>query len=142
LTVGPLAAAVGAGNCCRVKLTALCPRTARIGGKLAREVSDEDQLPLGDGEAEVAQALPALPFNHIFSTGSTRVGKIVMAAAAKHLATVTLELGGKSPVIVDEGADIEKIGAHLANTKQFNGGQACISPDYVFVREDQQDRLV
>src|SRR5690606_19661107 len=91
---------------------------------------------------EVAQAMLELPFNHIFFTGSTRVGKIVMAAAAKHLATVTLELGGKSPVIIDEGADIAAIGAALAGAKQFNGGQACICPDYVFVREDQQQQLV
>lgn len=142
LTFGPLAAAVAAGNCCMVKLTDLCPATARIAGKIVREVFDENEVALFEGEVEVAQAMLELPFNHIFFTGSTRVGKIVMAAAAKHLATVTLELGGKSPVIVDEGADIEKIGAHLANAKQFNGGQACISPDYVFVREDQQDRLV
>jgi aldehyde dehydrogenase (NAD+) len=90
----------------------------------------------------VAEALLELPFNHIFFTGSTRVGKIVMAAAAKHLASVTLELGGKSPVIIDEGANVEAIGAALAGAKQFNGGQACICPDYVFVRESEQDRLV
>jgi NAD-dependent aldehyde dehydrogenases len=65
-----------------------------------------------------------------------------MAAAAKHLATVTLELGGKSPVIIDEGADVDKIAADLAGAKQFNGGQACICPDYVFVKEDQKARLV
>jgi aldehyde dehydrogenase (NAD+) len=65
-----------------------------------------------------------------------------MAAAANHLATVTLELGGKSPVIIDEGADVEAIGAVLAGAKQFNGGQACICPDYVFVREDERDGLV
>jgi aldehyde dehydrogenase (NAD+) len=65
-----------------------------------------------------------------------------MAAAARHLASVTLELGGKSPVIIDDGADIDKVAADLAGAKQFNGGQACISPDYVFVREDQQARLV
>jgi aldehyde dehydrogenase (NAD+) len=65
-----------------------------------------------------------------------------MAAAAKHLATVTLELGGKSPVIVDESADVQKVAGDLAAAKQFNGGQACISPDYVFIREQQRDRLV
>jgi aldehyde dehydrogenase (NAD+) len=97
---------------------------------------------LFEGDVDVAQALLELPFNHIFFTGSTRVGKIVMAAAAKHLATVTLELGGKSPVIIDEGADIDKIAADLAGAKQFNGGQACICPDYVFVRPEQKDRLV
>src|SRR5688572_23197910 len=142
LTFGPLAAAVSAGNCCMVKLTDLCPATARIAGEIVREVFDENEVALFEGGVEVAQALLELPFNHIFFTGSTRVGKIVMAAAAKHLATVTLELGGKSPVIIDEGADVEKIGADLAGAKQFNGGQACICPDYVFVKAGEQDRLV
>jgi aldehyde dehydrogenase (NAD+) len=142
LVFGPLAAAVAAGNCCMVKLTDLCPNTARIAGEIVREVFDENEVALFEGDVSVAEALLELPFNHIFFTGSTRVGKIVMAAAAKHLATVTLELGGKSPVIIDEGADIEKIAADLAGAKQFNGGQACISPDYVFVRENEKDRLV
>ena len=142
LTFGPLAAAVAAGNCCMVKLTDLCPATARIAGEIVREAFDESEVALFEGDVGVAQALLELPFNHIFFTGSTRVGKIVMAAAAKHLATVTLELGGKSPVIIDEGADIDAIGAALAGAKQFNGGQACICPDYVFVRENEQDRLV
>jgi aldehyde dehydrogenase (NAD+) len=142
LTFGPLAAAVAAGNCCMVKLTDLCPATARVAGEIVREVFDENEVALFEGDVDVAQALLELPFNHIFFTGSTRVGKIVMAAAAKHLATVTLELGGKSPVIIDEGADIDKIAADLAGAKQFNGGQACICPDYVFVRPEQKDRLV
>ena len=142
LVFGPLAAAVAAGNCCMVKLTDLCPNTARIAGEIVREVFDENEVALFEGDVSVAEALLELPFNHIFFTGSTRVGKIVMAAAAKHLASVTLELGGKSPVIIDEGADIEKIAADLAGAKQFNGGQACISPDYVFVREGEKDRLV
>jgi len=142
LTFGPLAAAVAAGNCCMVKLTDLCPATARIAGEIVREVFEENEVALFEGDVDVAQALLELPFNHIFFTGSTRVGKIVMAAAAKHLATVTLELGGKSPVIIDEGADIDKIAADLAGAKQFNGGQACICPDYVFVKQDQKDRLV
>src|SRR5690606_26213022 len=142
LTFGPLAAAVSAGNCAMVKLTDLCPATARIAGEIVREVFDENEVALFEGGVEVAEALLELPVNHIVFTGSTRVGRIVMAAAAKHLATVTLELGGKSPVIVDEGADVEAIGAALAGAKQFNGGQACICPDYVFVREDEQDRLV
>jgi aldehyde dehydrogenase (NAD+) len=142
LTLGPVAAAVAAGNCCMVKLTDLCPATARVAGIIIREVFDENEVALFEGDVGVAQALLELPFNHIFFTGSTRVGKIVMGAAAKHLATVTLELGGKSPVIIDEGSDIEKIAADLAGAKQFNGGQACICPDYVFVKEGEQDRLV
>jgi aldehyde dehydrogenase (NAD+) len=142
LVFGPLAAAVAAGNCAIVKLTDLCPNTAKIAGEIIREVFEENEVALFEGGLDVAEALLELPFNHIFFTGSTRVGKIVMMAAAKNLASVTLELGGKSPVIIDEGANVEAIGAALAGAKQFNGGQACICPDYVFVREDEQDRLV
>jgi aldehyde dehydrogenase (NAD+) len=142
LTLGPVAAAVAAGNCCMVKLTDLCPATARIAAVIIREVFDEKEVALFEGDVSVATALLDLPFNHIFFTGSPRVGKIVMAAAAKHLTSVTLELGGKSPVIIDDGADIAKIAADLANAKQFNGGQACICPDYVFVKEDQKAQLV
>jgi aldehyde dehydrogenase (NAD+) len=142
LTFGPLAAAIAAGNCCIVKLTDLCPATASVAGSIIRQAFDEKEVALFEGGVDVATALLDLPFNHIFFTGSTRVGKIVMAAAAKHLASVTLELGGKSPVIVDESADVRKVAADLAAAKQFNGGQACISPDYVFVRESQKDALI
>jgi aldehyde dehydrogenase (NAD+) len=142
LTLGPLAAAIAAGNCCMVKLTDLCPATARVAGSIIRAAFDENEVALFEGDVSVATAMLDLPFNHIFFTGSTRVGKLIMAAAAKHLSSVTLELGGKSPVIVDESADIGKVAADLAHAKQFNGGQACISPDYVFVRESQQAALV
>jgi len=142
LVMGPLAAAIAAGNCCMVKLTDLCPATARVAAKIVREAFEEKEVALFEGGVDVATALLGLPFNHIFFTGSTRVGKLIMAAAAKHLATVTLELGGKSPVIVDDDADVKKVGGDLAAAKQFNGGQACISPDYVFVKEHQKDALV
>lgn len=142
LVLGPLAAAIAAGNCCMVKLTDLCPATAKLAGQLLRESFDEAEVALFEGGVEVATALLDLPFNHIFFTGSTRVGRIVMAAAAKHLASVTLELGGKSPVIVDADADIAKVAGDLAAAKQFNGGQACICPDYVFVTAAQRDRLI
>ena len=142
LVMGPLAAAIAAGNCCMVKLTDLCPATARVAAKIVREAFEEKEVALFEGGVDVATALLELPFNHIFFTGSTRVGKLIMAAAAKHLATVTLELGGKSPVIVDEDADVKKVGGDLAAAKQFNGGQACISPDYVFIKEHQKDVLV
>jgi aldehyde dehydrogenase (NAD+) len=141
LTLGPLAAAVAAGNCCMVKLTDLCPATAGVAAKIIRAACDENEVALLEGDVSVATDLLELPFNHIFFTGSTRVGKLVMTAAAKHLASVTLELGGKSPVFVDAGADIQKVAADLAAAKQFNGGQACICPDYLLVREEQQDEL-
>jgi aldehyde dehydrogenase (NAD+) len=142
LVFGPLAAAVAAGNCCIVKLTDLCPATAAVAAKIIRQAFDEQDVALFEGGVDVATALLDLPYNHIFFTGSTRVGKLVMAAAAKNLATVTLELGGKSPVIVDEGADVKKIAGDLAAAKQFNGGQACICPDYVFIKEQQKNALI
>ncbi len=142
LVLGPLAAAIAAGNCCMVKLTDLCPATASVAAKIIRQAFDESEVALFEGGVEVATALLELPFNHIFFTGSTRVGRIVAAAAAKHLSSMTLELGGKSPVIVDEGADVKKIAGDLAAAKQFNGGQACICPDYVFVKESQKDALI
>ena len=141
LTLGPLAAAVAAGNCCMVKLTDLCPATAEVAGKIIRSVFSENEVALFEGDVSVAEALLELPFNHIFFTGSPRVGKIVMAAAAKNLSSVTLELGGKSPVIVDESADLDKLAADLAHAKQFNGGQACICPDYVLIKKGQRDAL-
>jgi aldehyde dehydrogenase (NAD+) len=142
LVLGPLAAAIAAGNCCMVKLTDLCPATASIAATIIKEAFDENEVAVFEGDVDVATTLLELPFNHIFFTGSTRVGKLVMAAAAKHLTSVTLELGGKSPVIVDEGADVQKIAGDLAGAKQFNGGQACICPDYVLIREQQKDELV
>jgi aldehyde dehydrogenase (NAD+) len=142
LTMGPLAAAIAAGNCCMVKLTDLCPATARVAAKIIKQAFEEKEVALFEGGVDVATALLDLPFNHIFFTGSTRVGKLVMAAAAKNLATVTLELGGKSPVIVDDGADVKKVAGDLAAAKQFNGGQACISPDYVFIKESQKSALI
>ncbi len=142
LALGPVAAAVAAGNCCMVKLTDLCPATAKVAASIIADAFDENEVAVIEGDVSVASALLELPFNHIFFTGSTRVGKIVMAAAAKHLASITLELGGKSPVIIDQGADIAKIAAQLAAAKQFNGGQACISPDYIFVREQDKAALV
>ncbi len=142
LVMGPLAAAIAAGNCCIVKLTDLCPATARVAARVVREAFDEQEVAIFEGDVDVATALLELPFSHIFFTGSTRVGKLVMAAAAKHLASVTLELGGKSPVIVDADADVKKVAADLAGAKQFNGGQACICPDYVFVTASQKDILI
>ena len=142
LVLGPLAAAIAAGNCCMVKLTDLCPATASVAAAIIREAFDENEVALFEGDVSVATALLELPFNHIFFTGSTRVGKLVMAAAAKHLASVTLELGGKSPVIVDQGVDVKKIAGDLAGAKQFNGGQACICPDYVLIGAEQKQELV
>src|SRR5678815_1740312 len=103
------------------KLTDLSQATAAVAARIIKESFDEREVALFEGGVDVATALLELPFSHIFFTGSTRVGKLVMAAAAKNLSSVTLELGGKSPVIVDEGADVKKVAAELAAAKQFNG---------------------
>jgi aldehyde dehydrogenase (NAD+) len=96
LTMGPLAAAVAAGNCCILKLTDLCPATAEVAAKIIRQAFEEKEVALFEGGVDVAdRSARASPFSHIFFTGSTRVGKLVMTAAAKNLSTVTLELGGK-----------------------------------------------
>jgi aldehyde dehydrogenase (NAD+) len=92
-----------------------------------------------EGDASVATQLLELPFNHIFFTGSPAVGKIVMAAAAKHLASVTLELGGKSPVIVDETANVKTAAEQIAWGKYFNNGQTCIAPDYLLIHESVKE---
>lgn len=141
LVLGPVAAAIAAGNSCIIKLTDLCPATAAIAAKIIDEAFDESVAKVFEGDVSVATQLLELPFHHIFFTGSTRVGKLVMKAAAENLASVTLELGGKSPVVVDSDADIDKIAADLANAKQFNGGQACICPDYVLIQQYNIDKL-
>jgi len=101
-----------------------------------------EEVVLFEGDADTAQAMLALPFNHIFFTGSPALGKVVMTAAAKHLASVTLELGGKSPFVVDETADIKKAAEILAWAKYFNNGQTCIAPDYLLVHKSVKTPLL
>ena len=96
-----------------------------------------EEVLVATGGIEVGQALLDLPFNHIFFTGSTRVGKVVMAAASKHLSSVTLELGGKSPTIVDKGGNGYRAGARIAWAKWTNSGQICIAPDHIYVHESE-----
>ena len=110
--------------------------------KLIRETFDWKETAAFEGDAAVSSALLDLPFDHIFFTGSPAIGKVVMAAAAKHLAAVTLELGGKSPVIVDESADIAKAAKSIAWGKFTNCGQTCIAPDYAFVHESRMPQFI
>ncbi|CAM4021502.1 aldehyde dehydrogenase family protein [Cohnella lubricantis] len=139
LTMVPLASAIAAGNCAIVKLSDLTEQTSRAAAKVIREAFDEKEVAIFEGDVDVATELLDQPFDHIFFTGSTRVGKIVMTAAAKHLASVTLELGGKSPTIIDEGYDLLEAAKKIAVGKFVNAGQTCIAPDYIFVKESQQD---
>lgn len=142
LLMAPLISAIAAGNCCILKPSELAPATSAAVAKLIRETFKENEIAVVEGDADVSTRLLALPFNHIFFTGSTRIGKIVMSEAAKHLASVTLELGGKSPVVVDVKADLKKAAAKIAWGKLANAGQTCIAPDYVFVHESQEDKFL
>jgi aldehyde dehydrogenase (NAD+) len=142
LTVGPLISAIAAGNAVCLKPSELTPAMAALIRRLAEELFEEDEVAVFEGQAEVASALLALPFDHIFFTGSPRVGKVVMKAAAENLATVTLELGGKSPVIVDTKVDLRDAAQKIALGKWVNCGQTCIAPDYVLVHRSRHDALV
>jgi aldehyde dehydrogenase (NAD+) len=133
LSLGPLVSAVAAGCPAIIKPSEYAPHSAAVLASVIARVFDPDEVTVIEGEAETATALLALPFEHIFFTGSPAVGRIVMHAAAEHLSAVTLELGGKSPAIVDASADIAKAAAAIVWGKFINAGQTCIAPDHVYV---------
>ncbi len=135
LTLGPLASALAAGNSVVVKPSELAPASSALMARMLADLFPPELVQVVEGGVEVTGTLLALPFDHIFFTGSPKVGKIVMAAAAKTLASVTLELGGKSPVIIGPGADLAKAAKWVAWGKFFNTGQTCVAPDHVFVHE-------
>ena len=142
LTFAPLVSAIAAGNTAILKPSELTPHQSTAMAKFVSEVFPEDEVALFEGDATVSQALLELPFDHIFFTGSPTIGKVVMTAAAKHLTSVTLELGGKSPTIVDESADLGLAAQNILWGKYTNGGQTCIAPDHVFVHEKVKDAFV
>jgi len=142
LVIQPLVEAIAAGNCCILKPSDLTPAVSEVTAKVIESVFDEEEVAVVHGDVDVANALLDFPFNHIFFTGSTNVGKIVMAAAAKHLASVTLELGGKSPVIIDEGVDLKRVAERIGWGKGFNCGQTCLAPDYGFILESQKNAFI
>ena len=142
LALIPLATAIAAGNHVYLKPSEHTPRTSAFLRSLLAEVFPADRVAVAEGGAEVAGAFAALPFDHLVFTGSTAVGRKVMAAAAPNLTPVTLELGGKSPAIVCADYPVEQAAARLATGKWFNGGQTCIAPDYVLVPADKRDALV
>jgi len=142
LALVPLATAIAAGNHVYLKPSEHTPRSAAFLRELLVEVFPEDRVAVAEGGADVGSAFAALPFDHLVFTGSTTVGRKVMAAAAQNLTPLTLELGGKSPAIVCGDYPIEQAAARLATGKWFNGGQTCIAPDYVLVPADKRDALV
>ncbi|MDP9198065.1 MAG: aldehyde dehydrogenase family protein [Pseudomonadota bacterium] len=142
LTFGPLVSAIAAGNTAIIKPSEMTPHQAAVMTKLVHDVFPEDEVAIFEGDANVSQALLELPFDHIFFTGSPAIGKVVMAAAAKHLTSVTLELGGKSPTIVDDSADLDLAAQNILWGKYTNDGQTCIAPDHVFVHVMVKDAFV
>jgi len=142
LTFGPLVSAIAAGNAVIIKPSEMTPNSSALMAEIIKAVFEEEDVALVEGEVETSTQLLQLPFNHIFFTGSPSVGKIVMSAAAKHLASVTLELGGKSPTVIDNTANIDKAAKRIVWGKFMNAGQICVSPDYVLIDESIKERFI
>jgi aldehyde dehydrogenase (NAD+) len=142
LALDPLASAIAAGNAVVVKPAEQTPATSALLRRLAEELFRPDEVLVLEGGKEVAGELLRLPWDHIFFTGSPQIGKIVMRAAAEHLSSVTLELGGKSPAIVDETANLRDAAEKIVWGKFLNAGQTCVAPDYLLVHERVQAPLL
>ncbi|RHW25691.1 aldehyde dehydrogenase family protein [Nocardioides immobilis] len=142
LSLSPLVAAVAAGNCVVLKPSELAPATSRLLADALPHYLDPDAVRVVEGDGIVTQDLLSLGFDHAFFTGGTEIGRKIMTGAAATLTPVTLELGGKSPVIVTEDADLAVAARRIAWVKTMNSGQTCIAPDYVLVHESVRDELV
>jgi len=136
LALMPLVAALAAGNCVMLKPSELTPHTSALIEKMISDIFPANQVVTLQGDKEITTKLLTLPFDHIFFTGSTQVGKIVMRAASQHLSDVTLELGGKSPTIIDNTANLDIVAQKIIWGKFVNAGQTCIAPDYLLVHND------
>ncbi|SCD25307.1 coniferyl aldehyde dehydrogenase [Brucella inopinata] len=142
LALAPLVGAIAAGNHVFLKPSEHTPRTAAFLKSLLADVFPEDRVAVALGDAALSAQFSALPFDHLFFTGSTAVGRKVMAAAAQNLTPVTLELGGKSPAIISENANLKRAACAIATGKFFNAGQTCIAPDYVLIHHSKRDEFV
>lgn len=142
LAIEPTVAAVAAGNTVMIKPNSLTPATAAIIGDVIRSAFDEELAAAFEGGDDVAEILLDQPVDHIFFTGSPRVGKIVMAAAARHLASVTLELGGKCPAIVDGTHDLADSARLVGEGRHVNGGQFCFAVDHAWVKREVVDTFL
>ncbi|ARS35609.1 aldehyde dehydrogenase [Pontibacter actiniarum] len=142
LLLNPLIGSMAAGNCAVVKPSELTPTTSAVVAKMIRNNFEEEYLAVVEGGVPSTQHLLSQRFDYIFFTGSTQVGKIVMQAAAEHLTPLTLELGGKSPAIVAEDADLELAARRITWGKFLNAGQTCVAPDYLLVQEQVKEELI
>jgi len=142
LLVAPLASAIAAGNTVVLKPSEVTKNTSALIKKMVESVFEKEEVVVFEGDSEVSTELLKLPFDHIFFTGSPRVGKIVMEAASKNLTSVTLELGGKSPNIIDKTANLKDAVEKIVFNKFLNAGQTCIAPDYILVNSSIHDQFV
>ncbi|MCB1191337.1 MAG: aldehyde dehydrogenase family protein [Leptospiraceae bacterium] len=142
LSISPLIAAIAAGNVVIIKPSEFTTNTSAIMQKLLSEIFPEEEVTVIDGDASVASYLLEKRYDHVFFTGSTPVGRIIMQAAAKYLTPVTLELGGKSPVVVDKKVDLKDAAYKICWGKFVNSGQTCVAPDYVLVPEEMQSDFI
>jgi aldehyde dehydrogenase (NAD+) len=142
LVFQPLAQIISAGNCCIVKPNEMAPHVSEVSAEIIREVFTLEEVAVFEGDVVLANQLLELPVDHIFFTGSPAVGKLVMAAAAKHLASVTLELGGKNPVIIDRNANIADAAKKIAFSRNMNSGQVCLCPENIYVHEEKIDEFI
>ncbi len=142
LTIGPLTGALAAGNRVMIKTSEFTPATAEVLREMLAGIFAEDHVCVVTGEADVAAAFSKLPFDHLFFTGSTTVGRHVMRAAADNLTPVTLELGGKSPTLLAPGYPVERAAERIAFGKCFNAGQTCIAPDYLLCPADREESFL
>ncbi|WP_028021679.1 coniferyl aldehyde dehydrogenase [Enterovibrio calviensis] len=142
LSVGPLIGAIAAGNRAMIKMSEFTPATNQVLAIMLASVFDIDEVIVVEGEADVSSQFTALAFDHLLFTGSTAVGRLVMRAAADNLTPVTLELGGKSPVIVADDVSMELAVERIIYGKSLNNGQVCVAPDYVLVPEQQKDAFI
>ena len=142
LMMSPLVGAIAAGNCAILKPSEYAPEMSKLVTELVRSTFDSNYIAVVEGDAETSQELLAQKFDHIFFTGGTEIGRIVMQAAAKHLTPVTLELGGKSPCFVDASVRLDYAAKRIAWGKFINAGQTCIAPDYILVDAAVKDEFV
>lgn len=142
LAIGPLVSALAAGCPVILKPSELTPHTSGLIQNMVDEIFDISEVSVFNGDAEVSQSLLKLPFDHIFFTGSPTVGKIIMEAASKNLSSITLELGGKSPTIIDYSANLQDAASKIISGKFLNCGQTCVAPDYIMVHESVKDNFL
>ena len=142
LTFSPLAGIFAAGNRTMIKPSEFTPHTSELMQVLFASVYDETEVAVFTGDAEVGTAFSSLPFDHLLFTGAGSIAKHVMRAASENLVPVTLELGGKSPVIIGKGADMQQAARSIMSGKTMNAGQICLAPDYAFVPEGETDVFV